>query len=107
MRRAARLDGNHHEIADYLERHQWTVWNTSGLGDGFPDLIVSREYCGKQFTAVVEIKDPAKVPSKRKLTEKEQTFRDNWQGAYVLAETGPQAHEDLSMEALAVWGVTT
>jgi len=33
---------------------------------------------------MIEIKDGSKPPSKRKLSEGEQKFRDNWQGEYAL-----------------------
>lgn len=80
--RAKRKDENHNAITEHLERHGWSVADTSGLGFGFPDAVVSK---GGFFTAVVEYKDGAKPPSARKLTPAEEDFRRNWTGAYVLA----------------------
>lgn len=42
MRRAARVDANHAEIARTLRRLGWAVHDTSGVGGGFPDLVIGK-----------------------------------------------------------------
>lgn len=81
--RARRVDANHAEIAKAFRRCGWSVADTSRLGSGFPDLVVAR--AGR--TVLVEVKDGAKPPSKRKLTEDEQSFADAWHGEYRIAES--------------------
>jgi len=40
MRRAARVDGNHHEITQALRRVGCRVMSLAALGSGCPDLLV-------------------------------------------------------------------
>jgi len=47
------------------------VWDTSRLGNGFPDLVWA--YGG--IVELVEIKDGSKPPSKRRLTKAEEAFK--------------------------------
>jgi hypothetical protein len=96
--RAKRRDGNHKTIGDYLRAQGWSVLDIADHGDGVPDYAVSKP----RFAALVEVKDPEQPPSKRKLTEKEQKVKDDWQGPYVIAETGEQAHADLCVAMLGV-----
>lgn len=70
MRKKARIDANQPLITNALRRIGATVNITSGLGDGFPDLLVS--FRGEWF--VIEIKDGEKPPSKQKLTADEIEF---------------------------------
>ena len=89
--RAKRKDANHNAIEDHLERLGWSVFDTSGLGYGFPDLLVGKP----GFCAVVEIKDGSKPPSDRKLTPAEEQFKRNWTGPYVLATSEDDAMTQL------------
>lgn len=82
MRRAARVDANHAEIAEVFRRMGCAVADTSRLGSGFPDLAVSRH----KKTVLVEIKDGRKPPSARQLTPDEIRFKREWKGAYALVE---------------------
>jgi Holliday junction resolvase len=84
MRRRARTDGNHREIVAALRALGCSVADTSRLGDGFPDLVVAMN---KKSTVLVEIKDGAKPPSARQLTEAEREFRDAWKGCYRVVES--------------------
>lgn len=56
---------------------------TSRLGDGFPDCCIG--YKGRNY--LLEIKDPDKAPSKRKLTEDEQEWHRSWLGQVDIVET--------------------
>jgi len=75
--RAARIDANQTEIVAALrDIPRVTVFPTSAIGNGFPDIVVG--YLGRNF--LFEIKDGSKPPSAQKLTEKEQMFHDTWAG---------------------------
>lgn len=84
MRRAAKIDANQPGIVCELRQVPGvTVAVTSAAGDGFPDLVVgfrSRSY-------LIEIKDPAKSPSRRKLTPAQEQFHAEWRGQVDVAET--------------------
>jgi Holliday junction resolvase len=66
-----------------LRKLGFSVSVTSGLGKGFPDLAVGRN----GVNVLVEVKDPAKPPSARKLTEDEYEWHQNWRGLVIVAET--------------------
>lgn len=70
-RYARRTDGNHAAIRDALRKVPGlVVVDTHALGDGFPDLALG--WRGRWV--LVEIKDPAKPPSARRLTPDEEKF---------------------------------
>lgn len=70
MRYAARVDDNQSEIVKALQRIGVYVIDCSHVGAGFPDLLCA--YRG-QWT-LLEIKDGAKPPSRRKLTPDQVIF---------------------------------
>ena len=72
MRRAARRDDNEKQIIDALRRCGAYVKVIND--DGTFDLLVA--YHGA--TLLLEVKDGAKPPSARKLTDAEQKFHDEW-----------------------------
>lgn len=79
--RGNRIDANQPDVVSDLRKLGMSVAITSSLGGGFPDLVVgthNRNY-------LVELKDPSKPQSARKLTPAERKFRDVWRGNYVLA----------------------
>jgi Holliday junction resolvase len=67
LRKRPRLDSNHNEIRQALEKMGWGVKSMAGVGDGFVDLLAVK--AGR--IVLIEVKDGDKVPSKRKLTEDE------------------------------------
>jgi hypothetical protein len=95
VRRAARRDANHQEVGDYLRDLGWSVLDLADCGDGVPDYAVAKD----GFAALVEVKDGSKVPSARKLTEKEQKVKDGWQGPYIVALSG----EDAAVKLVLAW----
>lgn len=82
MRRAAKVDDNHSAIIDAFRAFGISVFDTSAIGRGFPDLVCSN---GKR-TFLVEVKDGAKVPSARKLTKAQLGFMAEWPEDVYLAQ---------------------
>lgn len=77
MRRAAKKDGNHNEIANHLRSLGWSVLDLSRLGDDCPDAAVGRP----GFAALVEVKMPGE-----ELTPGQWKFRrERWDGPYFVA----------------------
>jgi hypothetical protein len=94
MRRAAKVDGNHRLIATALRAVGATVQSLAALGDGVPDLLVGRG--GQSW--LLEVKDPAQAPSKRRLTPAQLEWRAAWRGVPVVVVETPE-------EALRASGV--
>ena len=86
--RARKVDANHSAIIAAIRAFGMGVYDSSAYGGGFPDLVCS--YAGQCF--LVEIKDGAKYPSQRKLTEAQVKFHDEWQAPIAIIETVEQAN---------------
>lgn len=76
MRRAAKVDANQAEVVKALRAAGATVQSLAAVGDGVPDLLVG--IAGK--TALIEVKDGAKVPSAQRLTSDQLAWHGAWQG---------------------------
>lgn len=87
MRRAARIDRNHAEIVLALRSVGALVRDTSGVGGGFPDLVVG--FRGRVH--LIEIKDGLRTPSGRKLTNGQRDFHDAWAGLARVVTDVPSA----------------
>ncbi|PZX29451.1 hypothetical protein C7416_104456 [Cupriavidus phytorum] len=87
MRRAARVDANHSEIVKALRKIGATVTSTAGVGGGFPDLAVG----WRGMTLLLEIKDGAKPPSARQLTDDERKWHAEWRGHADVVESVEEA----------------
>lgn len=87
MRRAARTDGNHAEIMEALRKAGASVKSAHAVGMGFPDLVVG--FRGKNH--LLEVKDGSLSPSRRRLTEMEQRFHDQWGGHCVVVNSAEEA----------------
>ena len=83
MRRAARTDSNQTEIVKAFRTMGCSVHCTHMVGDGFTDLVVG--FRGRNH--LVEVKDGAKAPSQRKLTQDEAKFHREWRGRCDIVET--------------------
>jgi hypothetical protein len=86
--RARRVDANHAEVITALRRAGCRVWDTSRVGGGFPDALVAAR--GNRLV-MLEIKDGAKSPSRRKLTPAEADFHRDWSEHVAIVETVEQA----------------
>lgn len=73
MRRKARTDSNQKRIVTALRAAGRFVFITSGVGHGFPDLLVVNPHTGNIW--LVEVKDPEK---KVRLTEHQKAFWREW-----------------------------
>ena len=86
-RLAARIDTNHVAVVAALRKAGATVQSLAGVGKGVPDLLVGIRW----KTALLEVKDGAKVPSARRLTEDQLKWHAAWQGGTLAVVDGPEA----------------
>jgi hypothetical protein len=83
MRRAARTDGNHEAITEAFRAAGCSVQSLAAVGCGCPDLLCAIN----GYTFLVEIKDCAQAPSKRRLTPMQYEWHASWHGKVHLVET--------------------
>ena len=76
MRFAAKIDANQVEIVKALRMAGATVQSLASVGKGVPDLLIG--FANK--TALIEVKDGAKVKSKQQLTPDQIDWHANWRG---------------------------
>lgn len=93
MRRRGRVDANHLAIVKALRQAGCSVQSLADIGSGCPDLLVGLR--GQNF--LLEIKDWAQKPSKRKLTGKEVLWLENWRGQADVITTPEQALRAVGM----------
>jgi hypothetical protein len=82
-RYAARVDGNQSALVEQIEELGASVQSLHTLGGGVPDLLVG--YRGLNY--LLEVKDPAQPPSKRKLRETQVLWHSDWRGQVAIVET--------------------
>ena len=87
MKRAAKIDGNHNAIRDYLEAIGCSVLSLAATGKGCPDLLVGR----RAINVLIEVKDPAQPKNKQKLTPDQVEFHNRWRGQVSVARTPQEA----------------
>ena len=83
MRRIARIDDNQKEVVSQLRKLGVSVAITSMIGKGFPDFVIG--YQNKNY--LIELKDGAKVKSKKGLTMDEAKFFTAWKGQVDKCES--------------------
>ncbi len=76
MSYAKRTDNNHSEIVKTLRQLGCSVFDTSRVAGGFPDLVVGKN----KVTCLVEIKQN----EKSKYTSAQELFMMNWRGSTVV-----------------------
>lgn len=86
---ATRTDANQGEIMSALERAGAKVQPLNRIGFGVPDLLIG--FRGTNW--LLEIKDGAKSPSKRQLTQHEREWHASWPGQVAVVESVEQALE--------------
>ena len=86
---ARRVDANQSEVVSALRQIGCTVFVASGVGGGFPDLVVGY----RNRTMLIELKDGDKPKSARKLTIDQMFFSAMWRGHYVVVNDVDEAIE--------------
>jgi Holliday junction resolvase len=76
MAYAKRVDSNHSDIVKTLRDLGCSVFDTSRVAGGFPDLVVGRN----NKTVLVEVK----ADEKSKFTPAQELFMMNWRGSTVV-----------------------
>ena len=89
MKTRGRVDGNQRDIVTALRKAGCSVFITSSIGGGFPDIVVGVD--GVNW--LIEIKDGSLSPSRRKLTHDEETFHLWWNGLVETVESVDEALE--------------
>ena len=85
MRR--RVDANQREIVEALRQIGASVWITSSLGGGFPDLVAG--WKGRTYLLEVKV-------SPVKLTTDEEGFQLAWRGQVAIVTNVEEAMEVIS-----------
>ena len=98
-RYAKRVDGNHREVVDGLRASlpEATVFDASGAGRGFPDLVVG--WKGRNW--LFEVKDGSRVPSRRRLTTAQQGWQLGWQGQVAIVHSAADILAVMAREGAA------
>jgi hypothetical protein len=86
VRTAARRDANHAAIVKALRKVGCTVLDLGGVGNGCPDLLVG--FAG--VLTMLEVKDSAKPPSARQLTDDQKLFHAVWAETRLAVVTTPE-----------------
>ena len=92
MRRAAKVDANQGDIVRALRSVGCGVLDLSAVGKGCPDLLVvwpTAPFRQELF----EVKDGAKPPSARRLTDDQVKFHAMWKGVIHVVTSPAEALE--------------
>jgi hypothetical protein len=73
---AKRVDSNQKEIVKVFKDLGCSVFDTSRIGQGFPDLVIGKN----QITVLVEIKSSTSA----KYSASQDLFMKNWRGSTVV-----------------------
>lgn len=87
MRRAAKVDRNQAEIVAALRAIGCKVQPLHAVGDGCPDLLVSK--AGRNI--LIECKDGSLPPSRRQLTDDQIEWHASWQGPVFIVSNVEEA----------------
>lgn len=86
MHKHGKKDSNHNECMKAAKDIGASVFDTSSMGDGFPDFIAG--FRKKNF--LFEVKKP-----KAKLTDNEYEFYRSWNGQYNIVTTPEEVRNKL------------
>ncbi len=95
-RYARKVDANQKRVTAELRKRGFSVALTHTLGGGRPDFTVGRW----GVSVDVELKDPAKPPSQRKLTPAEAKWHGAWKGCAMIAETAEEIVDFMEAELI-------
>lgn len=82
--RACRTDDNHGAVIDGLRRAGYRVHDTSGVGGGFPDLLVGTPWGA---LALVEVKNATR---RWEYTVDQLEWRRHWRRFPIVTATGAE-----------------
>lgn len=91
--RVAKTDANHARIMKVLRDAGAEVTSLHKVGQGVPDLLVS--FWGKWF--LMEVKDPAKAPSARKLKKSQEDWIGKQKAEVHIVTTDQSALDALGV----------
>lgn len=84
MHHTRKVDSNQADLVKQIRKIPGvSVLHIHVVGKGAPDIIIG--YRKRNF--LIEIKDPAKCKSQKKLTILEDQFHNTWKGQVYTAET--------------------
>lgn len=86
---SGKIDANQPDIVKHLRAIGCSVQSLATVGDGCPDILVGLQ----GLNIVLEIKDPSQIPSKRRMTEPEETWHLGWKGQKAVVETAKEAEK--------------
>lgn len=92
MRQAAKIDANHREIVYALRKAGASVQSLASVGKGCPDLLVGKD--GQNI--LMEVKDGNLPPSRKRLTDDEKRWNEEWRGFVYLVESIQDALKAIS-----------
>lgn len=78
-----KADKNQPELFKQVRKLGFSIVSVHEVGKGCPDAIIGAR--GRNY--LIEIKDPLKPPSARKLTPDELRFHSEWKGQVSVVET--------------------
>jgi hypothetical protein len=84
-----RTDANQNDVVQCLRDLGASVQSLADIGEGCPDLLVG----WRELNFVLEVKDGAQPPSKRKLTPAESKWHGEWRGHVRIVFSGIEAVE--------------
>ena len=87
MRQAAKVDANQAKVVAALRAIGASVQPLHQIGKGCPDLLVC--HYGKLF--LLEVKDGAKPPSDRRLTDDQKNWIAKWPGPVYVVTSEEEA----------------
>jgi hypothetical protein len=92
--RAARTDANQVIVVDALRAAGASVAILSALGHGIPDLLVGYQ----ERNYLLEVKDGSKPASRRRLTQKEHSFFEDWRGHMAVVDSIDEAFDVIGLK---------
>lgn len=75
----SRVDKNQDVIVQALRKVGCSVFDTSKIGKGFPDLVIA--FKGENY--LIEVKNPESSYGRKGFNKNQQKFSDNWQGSKI------------------------
>ena len=89
LRRRARVDANQSSIVEALRCIGASVAVTSGVGEGFPDILAGMN--GRNW--LFEIKNPNVPKADQRLTPAQIEFKATWRGHWAVIRDAGEAIE--------------